>query len=313
VALGADVDMSDLVSPRYIGSSKGSSSAELQLAANEIGLSATPLFGLGKYSLKNVKDPLILHVSPRGTDGSYVHWLLFLGMENGNSIVYDGPGGIVQCSIEHVFARWDGTAIAIRRPGSPSTGYFSEEFGWFSLLLVCVILAIAASQQYLLGSVERLVPRFAAESFLIGLISIGFALGSYAANGAGDGGKNARASIDSAAGLRVYPSVDTTELISLVKNDAILVIDCRYRKDFDAGTIPSSVNLPVDAGMGELKSFSDSITKTRRIVLFCQSESCHFSELVATLLSAEGFGNIQIFRGGYNAWKEIVGAVNHAK
>ncbi len=310
VALDVDVDMAGLISARYISSSQGSSSVDLQLAANDIGLRATPLFGLGRYTLRHANEPLILHVSPRGTEGTYVHWLLFLGIENDKAIVYDGPGGIVQCSLEQILARWDGNAIAISKASAPLTGYLSAEIGRFSLYLVCIVFAIAGSHRYLLASVAKLLPRFAAESLLIGLLSVGFAFANYSVNETGRDGRNARASIDSASGLKVFDNVDVIQLVNMVGNDEVVLIDCRLARDFIAGSIPTSVNLPIDAGMGEFKRFTDSINKTKRIVLFCQSEGCHFSEYAATMLSAEGFDDLQIFRGGYAEWQSVAGGLN---
>lgn len=310
VALDVDVDMAELISARYISSTQGSSSGDLQLAANDIGLRSTPLFGLGRYTLRHANEPLILHVSPRGTEGTYVHWLLFLGIENDKAIVYDGPGGIVQCSLEQVLARWDGNAIAISKASAPRTGYLSAEIGSFSLHLVCIVFAIAGSHRYLLPSVVKVLPGCAAESLLIGLLSVGFAFANYAVNETGRDGRNARASIDSASGLKVFDHVGAIQLMNLIGNDKVVLIDCRLKRDFIAGSIPSSLNLPIDAGMGEFKRFTDSISKTKRIVLFCQSEGCHFSEYAATMLSAEGFDDIQIFRGGYAEWQSVAGRLN---
>lgn len=310
VALGVDVDMVDLISARYISSSQGSSSCDLQLAANEIGLRATPLFGLGRYTLRHANEPLILHVSPRGTVGTYVHWLLFLGIENDKAIVYDGPGGIVQCSLEQVLARWDGNAIAISKASAPATGYLSAEIGIFALYLVCIIFAIAGSHRFVFASVAKVMPRFAAESLLIGLVSVGFAFANHAFNRTGRDGKDARASIDSASGLKVFDHVDATQLMNLIRDDKVVLIDCRLKRDFIAGSILSSVNLPIDAGMGEFKRVTGSISKTKRIVLFCQSEGCHFSEYAATMFSAEGFDDIQIFKGGYAEWQSVAGKLN---
>jgi rhodanese-related sulfurtransferase len=44
------------------------------------------------------------------------------------------------------------------------------------------------------------------------------------------------------------------------------------------------------------------IDKTQKIVLYCQSSGCGFSDEVAAFLKFNGYRNVSIFRGGYREW-----------
>ncbi len=301
-SFGIDVDLPELITPQYISSSRGSSSEDLRSAAASVGLTATPLFGLGRHSLVHADTPLILHVSPNGVTGTYTHWLLFLGIENDNAIVYDGPGGFVPCTIESILARWDGNAIAITKASSAPTSYLFSEIGHAACLLLLIVISLALTNRVFEARASKFIQHGIVQCSIIGLMAISFTVITYAINRSGPNAMHARASIDSASGLTNYSTVDTTQLNNLMLQGDIVLVDCRYNQDYSAGTIPSALSLPLDAGMGYVKTFADRIDG-KRVVLFCQSDSCHFSDYTATILTAEGIQDIQIFRGGYNEWR----------
>lgn len=93
-ALGVDADLQDLVNGDFVSSRAGSSTSDLQRAAESLGLVATPVAGVGRHALVNATCPLLLHVSPEGVSGKYSHWLLYLGIHDSQAVVYDGSGGI---------------------------------------------------------------------------------------------------------------------------------------------------------------------------------------------------------------------------
>lgn len=303
-SLGVDVDLALLIDARYITSQRGSTADDLVAAAELIGLEATPLRGLGVESLKAAQEPLILHAAPMGTHAVYQHWILFLGFdENGQARVVDGAGGVATCAVEDVLARWDGIAIGIRKPNSPPTRYLSHEVaglflliafgGVFSLVVRSGILTASRAKS---SRQSELCVHFAA--LLVASVSLGYVF-------KGRGFESAARGVDSALGLTEWPIVTVEEVARNTKRGAVL-IDCRYKPDYDFGHIEGAMSVPIDAGLGEFTRLVAGIDRDAEVILYCQSSGCGFSGFMATMLAGAGFGNLSIFQGGYEAWEQYL-------
>lgn len=302
-SLGVTPNLSDLISAEFVSSRAGSTDGDLVHAAESLGLHATSLGGLGRKSLQIAQDPLILHVAPRGVNGSYVHWLLFTGVNaDGNAVVYDGSGGAVECAIEDILARWDGRAVAVHKNSQPLVNYNSSEYADFAWLM---ILGIGAA--FLAANASD---RIARRSGLIDMAMI-FAAAALVTfiwcqltQTSSTAVTIARSGIASGLGLTRYNEVTKSEVVSALNDRKIVVVDCRYQPDFDFSRIPSAISLPVDAGWGLLRDRLDGVAKEARVILYCQSKGCRFSDYVASILVAEGYKNLSIYRNGFQEWEE---------
>jgi rhodanese-related sulfurtransferase len=98
------------------------------------------------------------------------------------------------------------------------------------------------------------------------------------------------------------PEISLDEMKTLVEQNRSLLFDTRFRLDFAFGAIPHAVNLSIDSGLAERKSILQGIDKSAKIVLYCQSSRCGFSDEVASFLKFNGYRNVSIFRGGYREW-----------
>jgi len=76
------------------------------------------------------------------------------------------------------------------------------------------------------------------------------------------------------------------------------LIDVREAGEVALGTIESSVNVPV----GQLTSRMDELARDVPTVVFCAGG--YRSSLAASLLRANGFGDVSDLLGGYSAWAE---------
>ncbi|TWU40819.1 Rhodanese-like domain protein [Novipirellula artificiosorum] len=77
-------------------------------------------------------------------------------------------------------------------------------------------------------------------------------------------------------------------------------------ESFKRGHIRNALNIPLHAShvdreaiLGEPVQLRDS-----SIVVYCQSEGCPYSDIVAHQLCEDGFENILIYRGGWRDWIE---------
>ena len=89
--LGKQVDFTDLLQSKYIGSLKGSSMSELEQAARDIGLFLEPIEKMSSVDLENCSYHVILHVKSDIISKTYNHYVLFLGVENGKAKLLNPP------------------------------------------------------------------------------------------------------------------------------------------------------------------------------------------------------------------------------
>ena len=78
-----------------------------------------------------------------------------------------------------------------------------------------------------------------------------------------------------------------------------LLLDVRTKEEFEAGSIPGAVNIPLDSLRGEL----NSLPKDRPINVFCQIGLRGY--IAARILLQNGFPNVRNLSGGYRLWREI--------
>lgn len=83
---------------------------------------------------------------------------------------------------------------------------------------------------------------------------------------------------------------------------SVILIDARPDKKFQAGTVPTSYNIPdteYDKYVGQLKD----IPKNKEILVFCGGWNCVKSPKVAGLLQKDGFTNVKLYQAGEPDWK----------
>ena len=76
-----------------------------------------------------------------------------------------------------------------------------------------------------------------------------------------------------------------------------MLIDVRTEKENQVGTIPNSINIPVD----ELRNNLHRIDKTKAIYIFCAVGLRGY--LAQRILMQNGFHKVYNLSGGYSSWK----------
>ncbi|MCD8179311.1 MAG: hypothetical protein LUE98_18680 [Tannerellaceae bacterium] len=78
----------------------------------------------------------------------------------------------------------------------------------------------------------------------------------------------------------------------------ILLIDVRTPEEFITGSIPGSINIPLD----EIRSRLDTIPQDKQIILTCAVGQRGY--LAYRILDQNGYKNIYNLSGGYRTWYE---------
>ncbi|MGL6193801.1 MAG: rhodanese-like domain-containing protein [Thermoguttaceae bacterium] len=308
---GVYPELEELFVPEFVGSFDGSTNTELIKAAEKFGLHGKTHSSLTWDQIKDSKSPMILHYRSSYADTKFNHWVAFLGIDNGFARIIDLPHQITMVPPAELLAQWDGTAIEISDKPITNSVLIASKKSY--LMLVITVLAIAV--------VAKLFWKKSDEAFLAptlfqrlkrGVVQTSLLLGSLFVAGvlfhafAGIGFlKNPTAVAE--VTRRYYsvniPEIGITEMEKIVADKSASIFDARYMRDYNSGTIPGAVSLPINSILSERQEILTGVEKGKRIVVFCQSSGCGYADEVAQFLKFNGYHDVVIYRGGYREWK----------
>ncbi|WP_170000019.1 rhodanese-like domain-containing protein [Campylobacter sp. RM9328] len=86
-------------------------------------------------------------------------------------------------------------------------------------------------------------------------------------------------------------------------NSEALFIDARPDRHYNAGTIPSSIQIH-DTDFKDHVKRIDGTPKDKEIIVFCQGWDCAKSPKVAIMLKELGYKNVKLYQAGYPEWSK---------
>ena len=292
---GKKVEIEDLLSERFVTSFEGSTLKNLVDAAEFCGLNGRPLKNLTRSSLESTKTPLILHVCSDHQFVAHNHWVLFMGMQNGEAIVNDEKGRSEAIPLSLVLSRWDGIALCIWDQPTGSEQTFSRKFSSVETSQWAVWLALTVLSVVLIRTKRA-----------AGIITIAFALLAYHSVFSPVGyTKNTEVVRHVSEVMRNanFPGVEYDELKDrLTDSRGLFIVDARNLKSARGGMIPSAVNLPLNLTYSELHEALNDTPRDLEVIVYCQSDRCSFHRILGLRLLGEGFRNVKLYSGGWNEW-----------
>jgi rhodanese-related sulfurtransferase len=304
-----EVEFSDLVNGRYVGSSRGSSMAELKSLVEDYNLYATAVTRLAVGDLFKISPPIILHVKSSMESRKYDHYILFLGIQEGMARIFTPPDSLAHMPLRKLSYIWDGNALVV----SKNPINISRLFIRNRLLLLSAIVAAAVG----VIVIHLIRKRYFAQRFSIPInmwysavqafciLTIAFIL-CFGVHFFPDAGflsyGDAVDSVQKAHAAAFIPKISRNKAAKIMGNGAIIV-DARVKEDYDAGHIDNAISLPINCSDEEYTQTTSSFPKNRSIVLYCQSETCKYAEIMAIRLREDGFNRLAVFRGGWVEWQ----------
>jgi rhodanese-related sulfurtransferase len=306
-----NIDFADLVKPEYIGSREGSSLAELKKAAMDNGIYTEAVRELSSNDLKNIKQPVILHVKLSPKSKKYDHYILFIGDKDNRARIVDPPNPIEIIAYHELIPRWDGVGLIFSSEPINLAKILAptrKRFALFASLVVAAIVLLKTAGKYVfhkIGSVRKPVmltfsvvqsAGFVMAALLIGVIY----------HFANDEGFLAHAgATESVVKANLGSFIPKVSAKEVEKGDgSVVIIDARQVADYEAGHIDGAVNIPTTlCAAGRSAKLAD-IKKDSRIIIYCQSAGCPYAKKVASNLMDDGFNNIAIYKGGWVDWKK---------
>jgi rhodanese-related sulfurtransferase len=288
-----------LLDVRFVGSQEGSTVRELVRAIEEHGGHALAIDNLSADALRAAAHPMILHVRRPGHQTTYSHWVLFLGVEDGQARLLDPPEEMETIPLAELLALWDGTAILVA-PGPPSLlSLRVASWTWFvASLLGCAALLVLARQ---IGSASRLSPRVFPYLALPSLVVVAAMLSHLLWP---EGFFRNRGAIAQVAGRYFEPPLtrlDFTQTRQMMKEGAIL-LDARTPDAFQYDHLPDALNWPISASLSERNRLFARLPAERPVIVYCQSSGCTWAATVASDLILRGHSKVYVYRGGVNDW-----------
>jgi rhodanese-related sulfurtransferase len=97
-------------------------------------------------------------------------------------------------------------------------------------------------------------------------------------------------------------AISVEETRRLYDEGVAVFIDARSPEGYAEGHIPGAINIPYDRLPQYLETLQSQVLRTDRIVCYCWSPTCDFSDQLATELQIMGYENIDVFTGGWEEW-----------
>lgn len=104
----------------------------------------------------------------------------------------------------------------------------------------------------------------------------------------------------------IIPTIDTPSLKGIYQEERGLIIDARYRNDYDSSHIPGSVSLPRYSFGEEFQRLRPTLEKhfDGPIIVYCTDNPCQDSLYVARALVHLGYKNVFHYPGGFEEWQD---------
>lgn len=308
-SFGKKMDFTDLLKTRYVGTMFGSSIHELAAAVEDNGLYALPMMGMSRANLVASRTPIVLHVSRPDSPGYFGHWVLFLGMEDGQAKVLDAPHRPELVPVADILARWDGVGLYVsERPVNSwklkaEAILTGENLGLFAALLIVTTMLQRFYRRRRGTSVVARPIWFSAPTLLVvpALLAVAWHLLSedgYARN------LVAVRTVIQQHRPSFLPKLAVSDMERAMQDKNVVIVDARYPRDYQSGHLPGAINVPVFTTQAERRKLLGNVPKQARIIVYCQSENCQFDEALGSALVAEGIENVALFPGGWTKWEQ---------
>jgi rhodanese-related sulfurtransferase len=98
------------------------------------------------------------------------------------------------------------------------------------------------------------------------------------------------------------PQVAPGRALALLGRPGVTFVDVRDPDRYDAGHLPGAVNLPFDAAVEMVAAHNLPFPANDQVVVYCDSEACQLSTLLASMLVRADCVRVGVLEGGWPAW-----------
>ncbi len=97
------------------------------------------------------------------------------------------------------------------------------------------------------------------------------------------------------------PRYDVTvdEIRRHIQDHTAVLIDVRSSRDFQRGHVRTALNVPAGQVAAHMPRISQSIASDELIIIYCNGPYCDSGDMVYEYLSAQGYGNMRVYKPGW--------------
>ena len=99
-----------------------------------------------------------------------------------------------------------------------------------------------------------------------------------------------------------WPILAAEAVLQHVEEGTAILIDARDPNEYEAGHLPSAINLPEKFFIESFQEIGESLPREIPLVVYCQGGECDQSHQVLEQLSALAFQKLYLYPGGWNDW-----------
>lgn len=285
----------------YMNGGYGSTATDLVNIIKDLGFQAVGRKQMTLQSLLLINKPVILHVR-NGFASEYTHWMVFLGIQNEQFVVYDPPRHTLLLKPNELLSLWDGYGIVVSDVQLTAFDYF---FLWLPNWKSLAILAILFGVAYSLRKIRQ------GPVYILTLCAVSIGATAFLPPSPIIDYQFVKISIPSVE--QEIPSIEMDELNRNGLSKSVDIIDARPSAYYALGHIPGAINLPIDATYGDYKVFlARRTSEPSPCIIYCQSDHCAWADTVANNLRQYGQKDVYILRPGMNGFLNGGGTPEHS-
>ena len=290
--------------------------SEMMQAAQDNGLHVVPMSQKTCAMLRGASSPAILHVKSQYSATIYNHWVLFMGFDSQGARIYDGEN-FTHETCAALASRWDGTGLLISDREISGTPLISNMLGRFLSYAGLTLIAVG-----LLLSFQKRLPGIAAtwggafrsscyQAFGCLLLAVVVCGAFRLLHEEGFlSFREAVAGVQDFHHVQFLPRVTAAQAANELDRPKVVVIDARWKQDFELGHLPGSRNIEPNSTIEQCIQQMVDVPKDRKIIVYCSFDGCSYSGTVAEKLSKAGYDNCILFPGGWAEWEDYRGSVS---
>jgi rhodanese-related sulfurtransferase len=97
-------------------------------------------------------------------------------------------------------------------------------------------------------------------------------------------------------------AISLAEMKRLFDAGSAIILDARDASEYAEGHIPGSINIPYDRIPEYFDILNSEVPMDAKVVCYCRSLTCDFSDQLATELKIIGYRDVSVFSGGWDQW-----------
>lgn len=313
--LGINVAFEDLFKPEYISSPEGSTFSDLVSAANRYDIYVEPIQKFTVYDLRHAKDIIILHVKFTSASKTFDHFSLFMGIDNGKAIIFDPPNKPSRVSFSELAPLWDGTGLIVSDVPIDLSAYVSsswKRYASYLLAIIIVVLVIRKVMKYEslwfsnFGKRKRMLIVLKEVVIICVVVFIAGACYHYFSEIGFLSNREGTKTVTKAHEGSFIPKVSLDDVVNTVSQGDAVLIDARFKLDFDKSHISNAINMPVSSSHEKVQNRMSEVGKNESIIVYCQSKGCTYDQEIAIKLIELGYSNVSIFEDGWRGWENYL-------